>query len=102
MSLAFFRQERVGAGIGRPPKKRARTIGVALGAGVARGWAHIGALRELAEMGVVPDVVVGASIGAVVGGCYAAGRLEALESFARSLTRRSVFNLIDVSFAAAA
>jgi NTE family protein len=73
-------------------------IGVALGAGVARGWAHIGALRELADIGIVPDVIVGASIGAVVGGCYAAGRIEALEEFARSLTRRSVFNLIDVSF----
>ena len=65
---------------------------------MARGWAHIGALRELGDMGVVPDVIVGASIGAVVGGCFAAGRLDALEDFARSLTRRSVFNLIDVSF----
>ena len=42
--------------------------------------------------------IVGASIGAVVGGCYAAGRLDGLEDFARSLTRRSVFNLVDVSF----
>jgi NTE family protein len=64
---------------------------------VARGWAHIGVLRELVELGLAPDVVAGASIGAVVGGCFAGGRLDALEEFARSLTRRSVFGLIDVS-----
>ena len=54
-------------------------IGLALGAGAARGWAHIGALRELAAMGLVPDVVVGSSIGALVGGCFAAGRLDEIE-----------------------
>jgi len=83
---------------GAPAIKKSRPrIGLALGAGVARGWAHIGALRELSALGIVPDVVVGASIGAVVGGCFAGGRLDALEEFARSLTRRSVFGLIDVS-----
>ena len=54
-------------------------IGLALGAGAARGWAHIGALHELKAMGLVPDVVVGSSIGALVGGCFAAGRLDELE-----------------------
>lgn len=78
-----------------------RRIGVALGAGAARGWAHIGALHELNAMGVVPDVVVGSSIGALVGGCYAAGRLDELESFARSLNRRRVFGLLDFSFGGA-
>jgi NTE family protein len=76
-------------------------IGVALGAGAARGWAHIGALRELQAMGLVPDVVVGSSIGALVGGCFAAGRLDELESFARSLNRRRVFGLLDFSFSGA-
>jgi NTE family protein len=76
-------------------------IGVALGAGAARGWAHIGALRELAAMGLVPDVVVGSSIGALVGGCFAAGRLDELESFARSLNKRRVFGLLDFSFSGA-
>ena len=97
MSLTFFRKsetDRVSGGRGRTRPK----IGVALGAGVARGWAHIGALQELVEIGVAPDVVVGASIGAVVGGCFAAGRIDALEGFARSLTKRSVFSFIDVSF----
>jgi len=73
-------------------------VGVVLGAGAARGWAHIGALQELAALGLVPDIVVGSSVGAVVGGCFAAGRLAALESFARALTKRRVFSLMDVSF----
>jgi NTE family protein len=76
-------------------------IGLALGAGAARGWAHIGALHELNAMGLVPDVVVGSSIGALVGGCFAAGRLDELESFARSLNRRRVFGLLDFSFSGA-
>ena len=70
-----------------------------LGAGAARGWAHIGALQELDAQGVRPDVIVGSSIGSLVGGCYAAGKLEMLEAFARSLTRRRMFGLIDFSFA---
>ena len=65
---------------------------------MARGWAHIGALRELIALGVTPDIVAGASIGAVVGGCFAAGRLDTLETFARSLTKRTVFSLLDISF----
>ncbi len=77
----------------RPPK-----IAIVLGAGAARGWAHIGLLKELVAMGLSPAIVVGASIGAVVGGCYAAGHLDELEAFSRSLTKRSVLGLMDVSF----
>ena len=51
-------------------------IGIALGGGAARGWAHIGVLRTLAAAGIVPDVIAGTSIGAVVGGCFAAGQLD--------------------------
>ena len=75
------------------------SIGIALGGGAARGWAHIGVLRALEEAGLRPDVIAGTSIGAVVGGCYTAGRLDALEAFARSLSKRRVFNLMDFSFA---
>ena len=82
-----------------PAPARAAKIGVVLGAGAARGWAHIGALQELDAMGIHPEVVVGSSIGALVGGCYASGRLPMLEAFARSLTRRRMLGLIDVSFA---
>ena len=61
---------------------------LALGGGAARGWAHIGILHGLAEAGLEPEIVVGTSIGAIVGGHYAAGRLDVLEDFARELTRR--------------
>lgn len=70
-------------------------IGLALGAGAARGWSHIGVILELAAHGVVPSIVAGTSIGAVVGGCYAADRLDALESFARTLTKRRVLGMMD-------
>ena len=74
-------------------------IGIALGGGAARGWAHIGVLNKLAEFGIVPDVVAGTSMGAVVGGCYVADKIDVLEIFARSLTRRRVFSLLDFNFA---
>src|SRR5947209_10667791 len=80
-----------------PPRPRPK-VGVALGAGAARGWSHIGVLEELVSNGIVPDVIAGTSIGAVVGGCFAAGKLARLESFARALTRRRIFSLLDVSF----
>jgi NTE family protein len=73
-------------------------IGLALGGGSARGWAHIGVLRALHEAGIYPDIVAGTSIGAVVGGCYVAGELEALEQFARELTRRKVLGFLDFNF----
>ena len=98
MSLTIFRRSQVEQASGGQPRRSRPRIGLVLGAGVARGWAHIGALRELNDLGIVPDVIIGASIGAVVGGCFAAGRLDGLEEFALSLTRRSVFNLVDVSF----
>jgi NTE family protein len=73
-------------------------IGLALGGGSARGWAHIGVLRALNEAGIHPDIVAGTSIGAVVGGCYVAGELAALEQFALELTRRKVLGFLDFNF----
>src|SRR5829696_8582497 len=70
-------------------------IGLALGGGAARGWSHIGGMRVLAREGIVPDVIAGSSVGAVVGGCYAAGKLDQLEEFAVSLTKRRVMGLLD-------
>ena len=74
-------------------------IGLALGGGAARGWAHIGVLRALEKAGIKPDIIAGTSIGAVVGGCYAAGHLDQLEYFARELTVRRVFGYLDFNFA---
>ncbi len=73
------------------------TIGLALGGGAARGFAHIGVVRALAAHGIVPDVIVGTSIGAVVGGCYAADQMDNLESWARTLTVRGVLSYLDIS-----
>lgn len=84
---------------GGPNRSRGErlSVGLALGGGAARGFAHIGALRTLLANGIKPDIIAGTSIGAVVGGCYAAGHLDALESWARQLTRRRVFGYLDLS-----
>ena len=71
-------------------------LGIALGGGAARGWAHIGVLAALAENGIEPDIVCGTSIGALVGGIYAAGGLRDLEAWVAGLTRRSVVALLDI------
>ncbi len=74
-------------------------IGLALGGGAARGWAHIGVLRALERAGIRPDVIAGTSIGAVVGGCYAADHLDNLERWARELTPKRIFGYLDFNFA---
>ncbi|MDX0517854.1 Patatin [Sinorhizobium medicae] len=70
-------------------------IALALGGGAARGWAHIGVLKALDEEGIEVGMIAGTSIGALVGGCYLAGKLDELEMFARSLTVRRIAGLLD-------
>ena len=84
-------RDKVGLGTIRRP-----VIGLALGGGAARGFAHIGILKTLIAHGIVPNVVVGTSIGAVVGGAYAAGHLDTLEEWARHLQPRSVLGYLDI------
>jgi NTE family protein len=72
-------------------------IGLALGGGSARGWAHIGVIRTLAEAGVVPDMVCGTSVGAFVGAAYVDGDLDRLEQWARSLKLQAVVGFLDFS-----
>jgi NTE family protein len=79
------------------PQQHRPSIGLVLGGGAARGFAHIGVIKTLIAKGLVPEVIAGTSIGAVVGGCYAAGHLDALEAWARSLTSRSVLSYLDVN-----
>ncbi|AJE46334.1 patatin-like phospholipase family protein [Celeribacter indicus] len=76
------------------------TIGLALGSGGARGLCHIGVLRELEEMGIVPGLVAGCSMGALVGAAWAAGRLDQLEAWMRAVSRRSFSRLalLDLGF----
>ena len=73
-------------------------IGLALGSGSARGWAHIGAIRALEERGIKFDLICGTSIGALVGAVYASGQLEQLEQWVTSLTWAKVWRLMDISF----
>src|SRR5712672_2227821 len=84
-------RDKVGLGTVRRP-----VIGLALGGGAARGLAHIGTIRTLVAHGIVPNVVVGTSIGAVVGGAYASGHLDRLEDWARSLQPRNIFGYLDI------
>ena len=84
-------RDKVGLGSIRRP-----VIGLALGGGAARGFAHIGIVRTLVAHGIVPNVVVGTSIGAVVGGAYAAGHLDTLEEWARSLQPRNILGYLDI------
>lgn len=80
------------------PKPARPSIGLALGGGAARGFAHVGVLRALAARGIVPDVIVGTSIGAVVGACYATKQLDAFEDWSRKITKRGILRYLDVSF----
>jgi len=70
-------------------------IGLALGSGVARGWAHLGVLRALERYGFIPSVVTGTSIGALVGGSYLAGHLDSLEDWARGLNKVRLISYLD-------
>jgi NTE family protein len=78
--------------------RRHPRIGLALGSGAARGWAHIGAIRALEERGVKPDLVCGTSIGALVGAFYAAGELDKLEKWVTSLAWTTVVRLMDLTW----
>lgn len=75
-----------------------KKLGIALGSGGARGWAHIGVLRALARADIPVHCVAGSSIGALVGAVYAAGALDELTTFARGLTWRDVVSYFDVVF----
>ncbi len=72
-------------------------IGLALGSGVGRGWAHIGVIKGLEKAGIKVDVISGTSIGALVAGVHLAGHLEALENWARSLNRMRMMRYLDLS-----
>ena len=70
-------------------------IGLALGSGMARGFAHIGVIKGLIKHGIRPNIVAGTSIGAVIGGSYLAGKLDDIEDWAVALNRRAIFKYMD-------
>ncbi|MCG2634746.1 MAG: patatin-like phospholipase family protein [Gammaproteobacteria bacterium] len=76
------------------------TIGLALGGGAARGWAHIGVIRGLEEIGIDPDFVAGTSIGAVVGAAWATDNLDRFEHWVSGLSKLDIarFFALPLSF----
>jgi NTE family protein len=76
--------------------RRRPRVGLVLGSGSARGWAHIGVIRALEQAGIHPDLVCGTSIGALVGAAYAAGELDRFEQWVRSLGIKDVVSLLDI------
>lgn len=72
-----------------------KKLGIALGSGGARGFAHLGVLQALHKMGIQPDIVAGTSVGAIVGAFYAADKMPEFESWAKSLRSKQAFKLMD-------
>ena len=72
-------------------------IGIALGSGSARGWAHIGVLHALKDMGIEPEIVAGCSIGAFVGAAYASDQLDVMEAWSKTLTWKEIISFFDLS-----
>jgi len=79
-----------------PRRSNKRKIGLAMSSGMARGWAHIGAIRALKKLGFEFDVICGTSVGALTGGCYLAGKIDELEEWARSLNKRKIVSYLDM------
>jgi NTE family protein len=76
-------------------------VALALGSGGARGYAHIGVINELQERGYEIVGIAGSSMGALVGGLQAAGKLDDFAEWAKALTQRAVLRLLDPKITAA-
>jgi NTE family protein len=83
---------------GKTNKYSGKSVALVLGSGGARGLAHIGVIRELLSLGMEIKYISGCSMGALVGGIYAAGELDAYSEWARKLERKDVISLLDLSF----
>jgi NTE family protein len=79
----------------------APTIGLALGSGASRGWSHIGVINALLEAGIEPDIVCGASVGAMIGASYLSGQLPKLEEWVLGTTRTDVLKFFNIRFSRA-
>jgi len=77
---------------GRPP-----VVGLALGSGAARGWAHVGVLKALQRESIEPDVICGCSIGALVGAAYASGKIDSFAEWIEGLDWQRVVAMLDIS-----
>lgn len=75
-----------------------KSVSLILGSGGARGLAHIGVIRYLEESGYRIDSISGCSIGALVGGIHAAGKLDELEEWVTAITKVDIVRLLDISW----
>ena len=91
-------KEKPKAPVADKPPSAAPVVGLALGSGSARGWAHIGVILELEAMGIHPQVVAGTSVGALVGAIYVSGELQKLADWVITLNTREVVRLLDITF----
>ncbi len=80
------------------PTTTMKTVSLVLGSGGARGLAHIGVIHWLEENGFKIKSIVGCSIGAVIGGIYAAGKLDEYEQWIRTITKVDIVTLLDLSW----
>lgn len=78
--------------------KKQLKIGLALGGGAARGWSHIGVIRALKKAGIPIHCIAGTSIGALIGGVYASGKLDALEELALNMNWKQVMSYLDIAY----
>ncbi|MEJ2168558.1 MAG: patatin-like phospholipase family protein [Desulfobacterales bacterium] len=75
-----------------------KTVGLVLGSGSSRGWAHIGAIEALEEAKIPIDYIVGCSVGSYVGAIYASGSLKSLREFVLKMDGKKIFSYFDVVF----
>ena len=75
-----------------------KRLSLVLGSGGARGLAHIGVIRWLEEQGCLVESIAGCSMGAMIGGIHAAGKLDEYEQWVRGIDRKGVFSILDFSF----
>lgn len=78
--------------------KSRKSVGLVLGSGASRGWAHIGVIRALEEANIAIDYIAGSSVGAYVGAIYASGSLGSLEKFLLEMDGKKIFSYFDVVF----
>jgi NTE family protein len=79
------------------PPRGTKKIGLALGGGSARGWAHVGVIKALEEANIPIHCIAGTSIGSLVGGYYASGSFEELEHMAETIQWSTVLRYLDVT-----
>jgi NTE family protein len=80
------------------PISKAKTVSLVLGSGGARGLAHIGVIHWLEENGYQLKSIFGCSMGALIGGIHAAGKLDDFENWVRAITKLDIVTLLDLSW----